>query len=108
MNRQERIAAMAEEAEKWVRPTGSTEDAPLVDWIPASSPLIRQVRADLVRLAQAPTTDEGLRSRVQSVLNGEARLATLLEPGGFPLRDEDELPRDVRDVIEAAREGELR
>jgi len=108
MNRAERIAEMAEEADEWFRPRGSANEQTLMDWIPDSAPVIRQVRSDLARLADDPATDAELRRRVRAVLSGEAKLSTLLEPGGFPILNEGDLPQDARYVIDAVREGELK
>lgn len=108
MKREERLSEMSDEADKWFRPTGATNERPLVDWIPASAPVIQEVRRDLTRLADDPDTDSELRKRVRAVLSGDAKLSTLLESGGFPILKESELPRDARYVIDAMREGELK
>lgn len=107
MNRAERLATLAEEADEWFRPSGGAMEQPLVDWIPASSQVIKQLRADLEKLSNDLSAEPELRRRVRAVLSGEARLASVLEPGGFPVVKQEDLPKNVKEVIEGIREGDL-
>lgn len=108
MSRADRIAALRAAAERAFRP-GGVEDAPepLVEWIPASAPVMRQVRSDLERLAAQSDTEPELRRRLNEVLSGQAKLSSLLQPGGFPVMKKSDLPADAREVIDAIGEGEL-
>lgn len=107
MTREERVAGMEARLAGALRPSAfpAPTDRPLVDSIPASSPLIKDVRADLQRAADAAHTPPELRRRLRAVLAGEESLAAVLRSGLLPIPSGDALPQDVKDVIESVEEG---
>lgn len=102
MNREERFAAMEARLGDALRPSpfGAADDRPLVDSIPASSPLIREVRAELERAANTADASPELRLRIRAVLAGQQSLSALLSDDLLPIPRGDAIPEDARDVID--------
>lgn len=103
MTREERVSAMESRLGDALRPSpfAAADDRPLVDSIPASSPLIREVRAELERAADTADASPELRQRIRAVLAGQQSLSALLSDDLLPIPRGDAIPEDARDVIES-------
>lgn len=94
--------------DEWSQATGDISDGSpsLVDSIPSSSRMMRELRDQMQKLADNPASSAEARAHISAVLRGEASLAGLLASDDLPAPRQGPVPDDMREMIQAIREGE--
>lgn len=95
--------------ERWTDPAQvrDSSDVSVVDSMPASSQLIRALRAQLRETHNDSSTPPELREQLADVLAGKARLSSLFDVGGLTLPAVSELQSGAQEVLKAVEDGEL-
>lgn len=109
MSRDKDIRATFAEIDRWTDPATARDksDVALVDSIPASSPLIRDLRNQLRKIQDDQATPPELREQLSAVLTGKSDLNSLFAAGGLTLPAAGELPPGAQEVLTHIEEGDL-
>lgn len=109
MSRDKDLRAVLADIDNWTDPasTRAEGDVSLVDSFPASSRLMRELRSELRKVQDDPSSSPELREQLSAVLRGKSDLSSLFTSGEFALPSAEQLPSGSQEILKSIEEGEL-